>query len=69
MAWQWYTDLRRQSEGKPRRKDCVSLLSHPHRAVHFSADKIAEMARAWEFFNPATPEDAIALINRGEPEA
>jgi hypothetical protein len=42
LAWQWYTDKRHQIEGKPRRKDCASLLEHPHIPMHIGREKIIE---------------------------
>jgi hypothetical protein len=34
LAWQWYKDRKNQMEGRPRRKDCASLLELHNTAVH-----------------------------------
>ncbi len=49
LAWQWYTDRRHQAEERPRRKDCDSLLSHHHNAVHMRPDMLAALAKAMPF--------------------
>jgi hypothetical protein len=49
LAWQWYTDRRHQAEGKPRRKDCASLLSHHHNVRHLGPDMLAALAKAMPF--------------------
>jgi hypothetical protein len=43
LAWQWFTDKRHQVEGRPRRKDCISLLEHPHDATHVGPDQMQQM--------------------------
>jgi Protein of unknown function (DUF3800) len=43
LAWQWFTDKRHQMEGRPRRKDCISLLEHPHNVTHVGPDQITSM--------------------------
>jgi Protein of unknown function (DUF3800) len=43
LAWQWFTDKRHQTEGRPRRKDCISLLEHRHDATHIGPDQISSM--------------------------
>src|SRR5262249_41961822 len=40
LAWQWYTDKRHEMEGKPMRKDCASLLQHPHEVMHLDPEKM-----------------------------
>lgn len=45
LAWQWYTDRRHQREGRPRRKDCASLLQLHHNAIHFGAEELDAIAR------------------------
>lgn len=45
LAWQWYTDRRHQREGRPRRKDCASLLQLHHNAIHFGAEQLDAIAR------------------------
>lgn len=44
LAWQWYTDRRHQREGRPRRKDCASLLQLHHNAVHIDSKELDRMA-------------------------
>lgn len=61
IAWQWYTDRRRQSEGKPRRKDCEALLSKVfYLATHVSQagliETIARRAREGTLFRDEPPE-------------
>ena len=46
LAWQWRTDRERHTEGKPRRKDCTSLLEHPHTAMHLDAELMREFVSA-----------------------
>jgi hypothetical protein len=46
LAWQWFTDKRHQTEGRPRRKDCISLLEHPHDVTHIGPEQIGQMADA-----------------------
>ena len=38
LAWQWYKDKKNQGEGRPRRKDCASLLEKHHNAVHLDRE-------------------------------
>jgi hypothetical protein len=45
LAWQWYTDRRHQREGRPRRKDCASLLQLHHNALHFGSAELDGIAR------------------------
>jgi hypothetical protein len=40
LAWQWYTDRRHAAEGRPRRKDCASLLELHHNAVHIDSKEL-----------------------------
>ena len=44
LAWQWYTDRRHQLEARPRRKDFISLLEHPHHALHMTEDRLSYLA-------------------------
>ena len=44
LAWQWYTDRRHESEGRPRRKDCASLLQLHHNAVHIDSNELDRIA-------------------------
>jgi len=44
LAWQWYTDRRHQLEGRPRRKDCASLLELQHTVVHIDSKELDRMA-------------------------
>lgn len=44
LAWQWFTDRRHQREGRPRRKDCASLLEGFHTTVHVDAKELDRIA-------------------------
>lgn len=44
LAWQWYTDRRHQVEGRPRRKDCASLLQAHHNVVHIDSKELDRIA-------------------------
>ena len=44
LAWQWYTDRRHTAEGRPRRKDCASLLQLHHNAVHIDSKELDRIA-------------------------
>jgi hypothetical protein len=44
LAWQWYTDRRHELEGRPRRKDCESLLQHFHTVVHIDRKELSRIA-------------------------
>jgi hypothetical protein len=44
LAWQWYTDKRHELEGRPRRKDCASLLEAFHTVVHIDKEKLDRIA-------------------------
>jgi hypothetical protein len=61
LAWQYYTDLRRTREGRPRRADCVSLLQHPHSLTHFSKDRLESLIEA---MLPFYPPGAAAYLSR-----
>ena len=37
LAWQWYIDRRRKSEGKPRRKDCEAIVNGKFSCLTFHA--------------------------------
>ena len=43
LAWQWFTDKRHQMEGRPRRRDCVSLLEHTHDVTHIGPEQLEQM--------------------------
>ena len=43
LAWQWYKDKKNQSEGRPRRKDCESLLQLHHNAGHLDRSSLTTM--------------------------
>ncbi len=71
LAWQWYTDKRHQTEGRPRRKDCDLLLEHPHRAVHIDSERIAETTKG--FFTAlkeqgVSEERAFEILHYGAEE-
>ncbi len=36
LAWQWHKDKKNQLEGRPRRKDCESLLQLHHNVAHLN---------------------------------
>jgi Protein of unknown function (DUF3800) len=44
LAWQWYTDRRHQRQGRPRRKDCASLLQLHHNAIHLGTKELDTIA-------------------------
>lgn len=64
LAWQSYTDLRHQSENRPRRKDFESLLRRPHKTVHVSPDRILHLARAW--YPDADATDSLRRLHLGD---
>lgn len=66
LAWQWYTDERHKIEGRPRRKDCASLLEHPHNAVHLGADKIVQLAE--RFGNIMPDAETFERLYLGDPK-
>jgi hypothetical protein len=43
LAWQWYKDKKNQLEGRPRRKDCESLLQLHHNAAHLDRNGLASI--------------------------
>jgi hypothetical protein len=45
VAWQWYKDKKNLVEGRPRRKDCESLLELHHNAAHLDRDGLIAMLR------------------------
>jgi hypothetical protein len=56
LAWQWYKDKKNQLEGRPRRKDCASLLQLHHDAAHLDRAgiiKIIESSNQMRGFSPA----------------
>jgi hypothetical protein len=40
LAWQWYKDKKNQQDGRPRRKDCESLLQMHSNAAHLDRDAL-----------------------------
>ncbi len=45
LAWQWYKDKKNQLEGRPRRKDCASLLQMHMNAAHLDRDGLVAIIR------------------------
>lgn len=45
LSWQWFTDKKRQIEGKSHRKDFLSLVEHTHETVHLDEARITEIAK------------------------
>jgi hypothetical protein len=45
LAWQWYTDRRHEREGRPRRRDCASLLQQHHNVVHVNSKELDRIAK------------------------
>jgi hypothetical protein len=43
VGWQWYKDKKNQLEGRPRRKDCESLLQLHHNAGHLDRSSLTMM--------------------------
>ena len=74
LAWQFYTDVRRQLEGATQhRKDFASLIEHPHKAVFVTPDKIDVLAKA-KFSTPEAREllrlyhgDLVRAVSKGKP--
>jgi len=74
LAWQFYTDVRRQLEGKTvHRKDFASLIEHPHQATFVTPDRITALANA-KFASPEGRElmrlyygDLIRAVKKGVP--
>jgi Protein of unknown function (DUF3800) len=64
LAWQWYTDKRHEMEGRPRRKDCASLLEHWHVPIHIGRERLIELSREWGL---APPErQTLERLYRGD---
>jgi hypothetical protein len=58
LAWQWSKDKKNQLEGRPRRKDCESLLHLHHNTGHLDRDgveKIIVQGRLMEKIRRAGP--------------
>lgn len=50
LAWQFYTDIRRQLRGETRhRKDFQSLIDHPHQVTFVLPDMMVAMAKVWGY--------------------
>ena len=58
LAWQWYKDKKNQVEGRPRRKDCESLLQLHHNAAHLNRDGLISII---------THLETMARIKRAGP--
>jgi len=74
LAWQFYTDTRRQIEGATvHRKDFASLIQHPHKAVYITPDKITALAKEQAFGKTASDilrlyhGDLVRSVNKGKP--
>lgn len=62
LAWQAYTDQRRQFEGKPRRKDFVALLRPSiDWAVYITREKMTELSEKW-----GNGDDSLARLHLGD---
>lgn len=62
LAWQWFTDMRRKSEGRERRQDCYSLMKHSHQAVHVPAEKMLELVDKWSRKSGQLPSSSLASL-------
>lgn len=63
LAWQWYKDRKNQSEGRPRRKDCASLMELHHTAIHLdraSIVSIVENSKTLRGVTLVSPPPAVA---------
>jgi uncharacterized protein DUF3800 len=63
LAWQWYKDKKNQVEGRPRRKDCASLLELHHSAAHVDRagiEMVIEHSRKTRQFNYLSQVSALA---------
>jgi hypothetical protein len=50
LAWQFYTDIRRQTEGKTvHRKDFDSLINHPHQVSFVTPKIMTQLAQQWGY--------------------
>ena len=52
LAWQFYTDIRRQMERRGpalHRKDFASLVQHPHEATYITPRIMTTIAKAWGY--------------------
>jgi hypothetical protein len=74
LAWQFYTDVRRQLEGATQhRKDFDSLINHPHKVMFITPDKIKMLEKAG-FNTPEAKEilrlyhgDLVRAVSKGKP--
>jgi hypothetical protein len=48
LAWQWHKDRKNLLEGRPHRKDLLSLFGHPHAASHITSDILTRLAQTRE---------------------
>jgi hypothetical protein len=60
LSWHTYTDLRRQNEDKPRRKDFAALLRSKDQAVRVTRERMAELSAKWFAGN-----DSLARLHLG----
>lgn len=54
LAWQMFTDRKHTFGGRPRRRDLVSLLEHPHRVRHIDTRMIELIANRLAALTPET---------------
>lgn len=66
LAWQWATDVKHRTAGRPRRKDFASLLRLPHRGAHFDRARLLYYLKLLREFGVAgkKPETEEQLISR-----
>jgi hypothetical protein len=50
LAWQWCKERKNLLEGRPTRKDCASLLCHPHTVSHVTDEILQTLADLREPF-------------------
>jgi hypothetical protein len=62
LAWQWYKDRKNQMEGRPRRKDCASLLELHNSAIHLDRDGIETIISSSPTFMRSFVEAATPLL-------
>lgn len=68
LAWQFYTDCRREMEGKPTyRKDYASLIQHRHWLQYSDPEKLSNLGRNWDPNHP--PERALIDLYLGTKQA
>jgi hypothetical protein len=64
FAWQLVKDLKNHDEGRPRRKDFISLTDHPHHTIHIREDEFDGLNEIWS----AQQREADQLFGPGGPK-